>query len=309
MDRSVHFWVALTYLLIAGIFGYQTFRHTETAVHVLSKVFEIDNWKYIFAEEEPNLIGKIIQGHHLIGPLIAPQVKNFINQTFDLPSLTKVKQDTDKIPGLKIQIEKEGKKSSLWSWILIAISFIYFILVMAFFKKSRIKNILYSLTNISIVSFVVGITTPALMIVAMSPKTQYLPSAVLHYEIRSVLGVISKLFSSGHWFVASALTLFSILIPISKAILTLYATEFASLSAKLTIAKFLHLIGKWSMADVFVAALLLVSFAIKADQTTQAYLFRGFYYFLAYCLLSMVSTTLLEYQVNKIDQTLIVQQG
>ena len=51
----------------------------------------------------------------------------------------------------------------------------------------------------------------------------------------------------------------------------------------------LDLIGKWSMADVFVVAVLLACLAIRAaDTSTDAHPLWGFYFFLAYCLLSMV---------------------
>jgi hypothetical protein len=52
------------------------------------------------------------------------------------------------------------------------------------------------------------------------------------------------------------------------------------------------------MADVFVAAIILSNFAVKANKSTHADLFLGFYYFLGYCLLSMVTTTLLQNKVQ-----------
>lgn len=47
----------------------------------------------------------------------------------------------------------------------------------------------------------------------------------------------------------------------------------------------LKIIGKWSMTDVFVGAILL-SFFKGADKLTHAVL-QGFYFFLAYCLISI----------------------
>jgi uncharacterized paraquat-inducible protein A len=101
-----------------------------------------------------------------------------------------------------------------------------------------------------------------------------------------------------YWIVAVCLTIFSVLIPLVKAGLTVFVLESASLPRKIKIAKFLHSISKWSMADVFVAAILLSNFAVRANKSTQADLFVGFYYFSGYCLLSMVATTLLHEKVQ-----------
>jgi uncharacterized paraquat-inducible protein A len=143
-----------------------------------------------------------------------------------------------------------------------------------------------------VVLLVVGIITPA-MVVVVSPHTSVFPYFILYYKTRSILGVILNLYQSSFWIVGVCLTVFSILIPLSKAGLTFFAMGTRSLATRLKIAKFLHAISKWSMADVFVAAILLANFAIRSDPSTQAKLFLGFYYFLGYCLLSMVITSLL----------------
>ncbi len=132
------------------------------------------------------------------------------------------------------------------------------------------------------------------MVIIVSPETPMFPHFVLHYEIRSVLGVITELYLKGYWLIGACLTVFSILIPITKAGLTIFVLECSSLSKKMKISNFLHSISKWSMADVFVAAILLSNFAVRANKSTQADLFLGFYFFMSYCLLSMVTTTLLQ---------------
>jgi uncharacterized paraquat-inducible protein A len=92
------------------------------------------------------------------------------------------------------------------------------------------------------------------------------------------------------------------LIPLAKAALTIVVLEINSLTTKLKIAKFLHSISKWSMADVFVAAILLSNFAVRANKSTQADLFLGFYFFLGYCLLSLVTTTVLQNTVESLQE-------
>ncbi len=67
--------------------------------------------------------------------------------------------------------------------------------------------------------------------------------------------------------------------------------------------RWLQVIGKWSMLDVFVIALLLVYFSTKAGGATDATLQIGVYYFIGYVVASMLLSFILnsktyEYQTN-----------
>ena len=48
------------------------------------------------------------------------------------------------------------------------------------------------------------------------------------------------------------------------------------------------------MADVFVVGVLLAFLATKSDDGIDAKLHEGFYYFLAYCIISILATQLLK---------------
>ena len=52
-------------------------------------------------------------------------------------------------------------------------------------------------------------------------------------------------------------------------------------------------IGKWSMADVFIVAILVVFFSTKQDIHTSIKIEVGLYFFISYVLLSMLGSTLL----------------
>ena len=54
----------------------------------------------------------------------------------------------------------------------------------------------------------------------------------------------------------------------------------------------LHAVGKWSMADVFVVAVLVAFLAAGKDAYRSAHLGPGLYAFAAYCLLSMLAAQL-----------------
>jgi len=52
-------------------------------------------------------------------------------------------------------------------------------------------------------------------------------------------------------------------------------------------------LGKWSMADVFIVALLVVFFSTKQDIHSALKVESGLYFFLGYVLLSMIGSSLI----------------
>ena len=54
------------------------------------------------------------------------------------------------------------------------------------------------------------------------------------------------------------------------------------------------LIGKWSMADVFVVSVFMAFLVTKSNEAISATLHSGFYYFTGYCVLSILGTQLME---------------
>jgi hypothetical protein len=164
---------------------------------------------------------------------------------------------------------------------------------------------------------VIGITAPALAILTVPtvPIQSETIEFVLQCEIRSLTSVIVNLFRSGWWLVASLITTFGIVTPLTKIALTLFAITTRKSSARVRVSRFLHAIGKWSMADVFVAAVLLGLFAMKSQQQTRAFPCLGLYFFAGYCLLSMVTTVLLsqpqfvetsETQENRVQDPMVL---
>ncbi len=59
------------------------------------------------------------------------------------------------------------------------------------------------------------------------------------------------------------------------------------------VAGFVKAVGKWSMADVFVVALLLTFLSLSGDGLTDARLGTGFYFFAGYVLLSLLAAQLM----------------
>ncbi|MBR9728647.1 paraquat-inducible protein A [Shewanella intestini] len=113
------------------------------------------------------------------------------------------------------------------------------------------------------------------------------------HKSRSILDTINELYQSQHVFVALMVGLFSVVIPSLKLLMLLMINFPIPSSLKNMLLKMMTAIGKWSMADVFVVALIIVYMAGNASAgmgdmlVTQAQFESGFYYFSGYCLLAV----------------------
>lgn len=117
-------------------------------------------------------------------------------------------------------------------------------------------------------------------------------------KTRSIWGTIEELYQSGNAPVSALVMLFSIVIPALKLSLMLLLQFSVPENVQARLNRFIALISKWSMADVFVVALM-VSFMAGNASAGMGELLRtssnfevGFYYFTAYCLFSILSTYL-----------------
>jgi hypothetical protein len=116
---------------------------------------------------------------------------------------------------------------------------------------------------------------------------------VIHDTQKSILQTSETLWQDGNPIVAAMIITFSIVVPLLKLLLIVsahlskrYRDKLHTLSSNLS---------KWSMADVFVIAILISFLAIKASSgdsnlvTTEVALKQGFYLFLGYCLMSIIA--------------------
>ncbi len=108
-------------------------------------------------------------------------------------------------------------------------------------------------------------------------------------ETRSIWQTITGLFESNDNLVAFLILLFSILVPFLKAILLLTVLLMKNHHKKTRIYAFVHSISKWSMADVFVVGVFMAFLSAKAMDSLGGELHNGFYFFTAYCLVSLLS--------------------
>ena len=123
----------------------------------------------------------------------------------------------------------------------------------------------------------------------------------VYTQTRSILGAVRNLYDVGSPIPATLILLFSVIVPLTKALLVVFATFMRDAVNRQRVLNFVTVIGKWSMADVFVVALFITYLAAEASQTLpgqtlaaplmafDATFGSGFYWFAAYCLFSLAS--------------------
>jgi hypothetical protein len=115
---------------------------------------------------------------------------------------------------------------------------------------------------------------------------------------RSILGLYEELASSGNTLVALLILTFSVVIPTLKLLLQLVALLLPGDAGRWLLTAN-ALMSKWSMADVFVMAMLIAFMAGRASESIgdllimDARLEVGFWYFVAYCLFAIAAGALL----------------
>jgi paraquat-inducible protein A len=142
------------------------------------------------------------------------------------------------------------------------------------------------------VCLLVGLSAPMLTVVAQS-EVAVLGNVVLQFEAKSILGTVRDLFIRGSAFVACLLALFSVVVPVAKLVVSLLALLAPGAGLRTACVKFVRAVGKWSMTDVFVVAVLLAFLAGGGGELTDARLGPGLYYFAADGLLSLAGGVLL----------------
>ena len=165
--------------------------------------------------------------------------------------------------------------------------------------KHRQPGIAYGALAVATGALLIGLTAPVLT-VASYTNLPLVGEVVLQFESKGVFTTISTLFRVGSYLIGGLLLLFSVLIPLVKSLL-LGATLFARThhwSARWL--RWVKHLGKWSMTDVFVVAILVAYFALDTGKFTRAQPQIGLYFFAGYVVLSMVAALLIDrYQASR----------
>ena len=280
--------LALLYAALAIVAAYNVIVGAQASTHAIEQILV----RYSMKNEGEKALEGFDEHHPLLGFFLSSPV----HHEMELPS--KEQADEALGPEVKELLNTVLEKSSLaawWSWFLLSLSLFYVVMVIALERTLTARSVLFALTAISVIFFFIGIIAPAMVIwtAPTLPMESGQVSFVLQHEVRGIAAIIWELLTSRHWIIGGFLLLFSIITPLTKATLTFFVTASRSKAVNFKIGQLLHTIGKWSMADVFVAAVLLALYALKFQEATKSIPCLGLYYFIGYCLLSMTNTELL----------------
>ncbi len=178
-----------------------------------------------------------------------------------------------------------------------SLSFLYYFfttlvlfLLLFFFLDREFLIIYIALTGI--VSLVFALISPLIMMIVYQ-SFPILGEVTLSFESKTILGTIAKMYHDKNYLIAFLVLLFSVLIPFLKSVVLLLYGFFKESGLGKNLISFIDKIGKWSMADVFIVAILVVFFSTKQDIHTSIKLEVGLYFFIGYVLLSMLGSSLL----------------
>ncbi|MCF2948785.1 paraquat-inducible protein A [Paraglaciecola aquimarina] len=138
-----------------------------------------------------------------------------------------------------------------------------------------------------------------------------LTSTLIDKEL-SIMATVQELWDDQRLLVAGLIFAFSVCIPLLKTLLLTFAYFIKTQELAKKLIGLVNVIGKWSMADVFVVAIFLAilstnhadtstaqnvsvfgfNIAIEISTQTLSNAGEGFYYFVGYCLVSMIGSQL-----------------
>jgi uncharacterized paraquat-inducible protein A len=139
------------------------------------------------------------------------------------------------------------------------------------------------LVIVSLIVVVPGLTRPLITIKATFFGQE------LFTDTRSILQSVKSLHESGNDFVAGLILFFSVLVPFVKALLLAVVAAMKPSLRRYQVFALVRGISKWAMADVFVVGVYIAYLSAKATDALDAELHEGFYWFVAYCLISLVA--------------------
>ena len=200
----------------------------------------------------------------------------------------KYTKNQTKIEKLELQANYAQKKAEIFLYyffVLIAI----FILIFMFIDR---EFLILFVGLSALISLFFGLSAPLIMVV-VHKSLPIVGMVTLSFETKTIMTTIQKLFLDQNYIIATLVVLFSIIIPLLKTIIILTYGFLKESGLGKNIIILIDKLGKWSMADVFIVAFLVVFFSTKQDIHSSLKIEIGLYFFLGYVLLSMIGSSLI----------------
>jgi len=196
------------------------------------------------------------------------------------------KKNLEDIKAKIIILKEQNIKNITYVAVIVAISLLLFLIL-------DLKSYSLMLAFISLIMLIYGLFTPILQIV-IHKNVDFLGDIILSYESKTIIGTILHLYKSGNFPVALVILLFSVLVPFIKVLSMLIVTVWSEFNIAKKALKFFKHLGKWSMLDVFVVALLLVYLSMGSTQNSYSQILNGLYIFLIYVFVSLITSISVE---------------
>ena len=215
------------------------------------------------------------------------------------------------------QASHDYRQALIWAGSLALLSFLYLVLIWQLTRKDdHAYAMSVALTATALACLITGLFTPMMEISAFERDLEiplkfktglfslnidytqtFKGDLYFYYQSKSIVELITLLFRQQNFVVAISILLFSVMIPLSKLLLSGFVLLRPAYWNNAIIRFILEKTGKWSMADVFVVALFLGYLAfsnMQAGIRAESQVLVGLYFFLGYCLLAIVLPTYLK---------------
>lgn len=188
----------------------------------------------------------------------------------------------------KLSQESKHYLAKSYQYVLFYFLTILIVSIILFLFEKKIFSLFISL--VAIMSLGIAIFTPILLLIVKTPDMIIVGTLSLQHEVKTIVGVIGKLINIGNYILAFVLILVSLVIPFIKSLIILIHNFLRFMGRDSELHYIIKTIGKWSMVDVLVVAILVVFFTTNEDVTSEMIIESGLYFFLIYVLISMIST-------------------
>ncbi|MGH7996847.1 MAG: paraquat-inducible protein A [Opitutaceae bacterium] len=195
------------------------------------------------------------------------------------------------------QLKSEIRASTGDSLVLVGFALAYLLGASALARRiGGLHARIYSLLAVSLVFFGIGITCPVVTAVVKG-QHKLIGGFIIETASKGIVSTVVSLFRSGNGIIGFLLAAFSIGIPVFKAVAVLAVSSGGSRRRMARMGRLLESIGKWSLTDVLVAAVLLGCFSLNAIRQSDGGVFAvprlAFGFFVLYTVLAARTSYLL----------------
>jgi hypothetical protein len=269
--------------------------------------------------------------HKKLKQVIRERVRKYLDETFEPQDMSEVNSIIQRsgqatkeqaIVFLAQTVKPKMEELFRWTWILLGLSVLLF-LCSGLFKKIPTAHFLLCSATLMLLLYA-GVTCPMIDMVAKISNFNFMlfghkvefTNQIVYYQSKSIIDVFWVLMDDPAFamkMVGVLMILFSIVFPAIKILASfLYYFNIANSQERFLVKFFVLKSGKWSMTDVQVVAILMAYIGFNGMVSTQFDIIRatipqfelisnndttlqiGFYIFLAYVLLAMLLSAVME---------------